>query len=182
MLEVGFTADGERIVTTSEDRTARVWDAHTGRQIYVLDPHASRIDCLAIDPKNNLIATSGGNGTVSFWDARTGQLVSAWEDPDRMASHCIIFSPSGELTAVAVLNGVYVVDPETGLTLQKIAADAQDVRSMDFSADGTKIVVGRADKGISIIQLSIQVGTPEEVSTLLKKGGQVASKGNQPSF
>jgi WD40 repeat protein len=176
-LQAGFTADGERIVTTSEDRTARIWDAHDGSQIYVLDAHAARIDCLGISPKNNLIATSGGNGSVSFWDARTGQLVSVWEDPDRMASHCIIFSPSGELTAVAVLEGVYIVDPETGLTLQKIAADAHDVSSMDFSPDGTKIVVGRADNGISIIQLSIQVGTPEEVSTLLQKVGRWRLKG-----
>ncbi|MFN4090798.1 MAG: hypothetical protein ACK4QW_17380, partial [Alphaproteobacteria bacterium] len=28
-----FSADGRRIVTGSDDRTARVWDAETGRQI-----------------------------------------------------------------------------------------------------------------------------------------------------
>jgi hypothetical protein len=43
---------------------------------------------------------------------------------------------------------------------------------MDFSADGTKIVMGRVDKGISIIQLLTRVGTPEEVSTLVQRVGR----------
>lgn len=162
----------KRIVTTSEDKTARIWDAHKGTQIYVLGPHAGWVDCLGISPKNNLIATSGGNGTVFFWNAETGRLVSSWDDPDRGRAHCITFSPSGELAAVAVLEGVYIIDPETGLTLEKIAADAYDVRSMDFSADGTKIVVGREDKGCSIIQLWIPIGTPAEVSNLLQRVGR----------
>jgi WD40 repeat protein len=67
---------GERMVTTSEDRIVTIWNAHTGKQIYALNPHASRINCLAVDPKNALIAISGGNGTVSFWDTRTGQLAA----------------------------------------------------------------------------------------------------------
>lgn len=72
ILETGFTPDGERIVTTSEDKTARICDAQKGTQIYVLGPHAGSVDCLGVSPKNNLIATSGGNGTVFFWNAETG--------------------------------------------------------------------------------------------------------------
>jgi WD40 repeat protein len=113
MLEAAFTADGERIVTTSEDRILTIWDGHTGKQIYAVNPHAARINCLAIDPKNTLIAISSGNGIVSFWDATTGQLVSVWLDPERTAAHCITFSLSGGLVAVAVLNGVYMLDPKT---------------------------------------------------------------------
>jgi WD40 repeat protein len=172
ILEAGFTPDGERIVTTSDDKTVRIWDAHDGRQLWLLDPHTPRVDRLGISPKSNLIAASGGNGTVFFWNAATGERVSVWEDPDRMAPDCIKFSPSGELAAVACLEGVYIVDPQTGLTLERIAADAYNVTSMDFSADGTKIVMGRVDKGISIIQLLTRVGTPEEVSTLVQRVGR----------
>src|SRR5262249_24210785 len=126
--EAGFTVDGERIVTTSEDRIASVWNARSGERIHKVDLHSARLEGLAIGHKGNLIGTSGGNGTVVFWNAGTGRIVSVWEDPDRSRANCIAFSPSGELAAVAALNGLYIVDPETGLTLLKITGEAYDVQ------------------------------------------------------
>ena len=33
MSSAAFSPDGKRIVTASEDKTARLWDAETGQQI-----------------------------------------------------------------------------------------------------------------------------------------------------
>ena len=39
MNSAAFSPDGARIVTASDDRTARVWDAATGQEIAALRGH-----------------------------------------------------------------------------------------------------------------------------------------------
>jgi WD40 repeat protein len=36
VFSAAFSPDGSRIVTTSDDETARIWDAATGKEIEVL--------------------------------------------------------------------------------------------------------------------------------------------------
>jgi hypothetical protein len=77
ILQAGFTSDGERIVTTSGDRKARIWDAHDGSQIYVLDAHAARIDCLGITTVD-----SGRNAGRSHHAApKSGSVASEGKQP-----------------------------------------------------------------------------------------------------
>ncbi len=39
VLSAAFSPDGKRVVTASDDKTARVWDAETGTQIALLKGH-----------------------------------------------------------------------------------------------------------------------------------------------
>ncbi len=39
-----YSPDGTRIVTASDDKTARIWDARTGAQLAVLSGHGDRVD------------------------------------------------------------------------------------------------------------------------------------------
>ena len=39
VTSAAFSPDGSRIVTASEDKTARIWDAATGKEIAVLRGH-----------------------------------------------------------------------------------------------------------------------------------------------
>lgn len=45
-----FSADGRRVVTTSEDRTARVWDATTGRELFTFRGHTDALRSAAFSP------------------------------------------------------------------------------------------------------------------------------------
>ena len=42
VFSAAYSPDGTRIVTASEDKTARIWDAHTGAQLAVLSGHGDR--------------------------------------------------------------------------------------------------------------------------------------------
>ena len=42
-----FSDDGKRVVTASEDRTARVWDAESGKEIAVLKGHDDDVNAAA---------------------------------------------------------------------------------------------------------------------------------------
>ena len=51
-----FSPDGKRIVTASEDRTARIWDAATGREIVVLRGHENWVWTAVFDADGSRIA------------------------------------------------------------------------------------------------------------------------------
>ena len=62
-----FSPDGKRIVTASEDKTGRVWDAETGREIASLNGHQDRVWTAAFSPDGKRIVTASSDKTARVW-------------------------------------------------------------------------------------------------------------------
>ena len=73
---VAFSPDGSRIVTASLDRTARIWDAATAKEIAVLRGHDYPVTSAAFSPDGSRIVTASVDEAVRFWDAHL-QTMSA---------------------------------------------------------------------------------------------------------
>ena len=72
-----FSPDGSRIVTGSDDKTARVWDAVTGTELLVLRGHEGGVVSVAFSPDGSRIVTASHDNTVRLWDAATGREILA---------------------------------------------------------------------------------------------------------
>src|SRR5262249_51786708 len=69
---VAFSPDGTRIVTGSQDMTAKVWDARTGTPLLTLKGHTRTVTSVAFSPDGTRIVTGSQDMTAKVWDARTG--------------------------------------------------------------------------------------------------------------
>jgi WD40 repeat protein len=76
VLSVGFSPDGLRIVTGSRDKTARVWDAATGREIVVLSGHESWVSSAAFSPDSTRVVTGSRDETARVWDVRLAAMAA----------------------------------------------------------------------------------------------------------
>jgi WD40 repeat protein len=62
-----FSPDGMRIVTASNDGTARVWEGVTGRQLAVLEGHVGPVHSAAWSPDGVRVVTASGDKTARLW-------------------------------------------------------------------------------------------------------------------
>jgi dipeptidyl aminopeptidase/acylaminoacyl peptidase len=72
--EARFSPDGKLIVTASDDNTARVWDAETGRLRATLT-HAAAVNEASFSPDGKRIVTASYDQTARVWEAKTGHLL-----------------------------------------------------------------------------------------------------------
>ena len=73
-MSAAFSPDGKRIVTASEDKTARLWDAATGKQIgEPLRGHEGAVMSAAFSPDGKRIVTASADNTARLWDAADRQ-------------------------------------------------------------------------------------------------------------
>jgi WD40 repeat protein len=65
---VAVMPDGSRIVTGSDDKTARIWDAATGRELAQLKGHVGPVSSVAVTPNGSRIVTGSDDKTARVWD------------------------------------------------------------------------------------------------------------------
>jgi WD40 repeat protein/lipoprotein NlpI len=99
----GFSPDGAKLVTTSIERTAQVWDGYTGKPAGPVLQHGHEVRHASFSPDRSLIATASRDGTVRIWETGTGDLVGpplnhrfTDRNPPFEAPVRVFFAPDGQ--------------------------------------------------------------------------------------
>jgi WD40 repeat protein/DNA-binding SARP family transcriptional activator len=69
--DLAFSPDDRLLATASLDGTARIWDAHTGRPLRVLE-HPDSVENVAFSPDGLSVATLDFAGVIRIWAACNG--------------------------------------------------------------------------------------------------------------
>ncbi len=69
--DLAFSPDDRLLATASLDGSARIWDAHTGRPLRVLE-HPDGVENVAFSPNGRSVATLDFAGVIRIWDACNG--------------------------------------------------------------------------------------------------------------
>ena len=159
-----FSSDGQRLVTTSADKTARVWDlANAGAAIRPLE-RTNFSQVARFSPDGLLIALAQGN-SVRLWDADTGRLIRKLPVGDGGGSiRSVAFSPTDNRLLPVGYGGdpdvsyVELWDIDAGTELARLAAaanlpelrklnvEARAVGAFAFSPDGKYLIAGFGSK------------------------------------
>jgi WD40 repeat protein len=141
-----FTPDGRYLVTGSVDRTARVWEVATGREVSRIALEYP-VNDLAIDPSGRFLAV-GDDETASVWELSDARRVLYL--PHETAVNGVAFSPDGRYLATAARNGVARIwDVSTGEQLAAMAHD-KPLNGLAFSPDGHYLATASNDRTVRL--------------------------------
>jgi WD40 repeat protein len=140
-----FSPDGTRIITASADKTARIWDATTGKPFGEPLRHDETVRAASFSPDGKLVVTASADKKVRIWDATTGRLRGDPLHHDKMVwTAC--FSPDGtRVVTVSGDNKVRIWDATTGKPLGEPLRHDNSLKVVSMSRDGTRIVTAFSD-------------------------------------
>ena len=74
ITDVGFSADGKRLATASNDATARIWDAVTGESLRTLVEDRA-VTSVAFSPDGRFLLTASLDHKGRLWNSETGERI-----------------------------------------------------------------------------------------------------------
>jgi WD40 repeat protein len=99
---VAYSPDGTKIISGSEDKTIKIWDANTGECLKTLEGDSDYILSVAYSPDDKKIISGSVDRTIKIWDANTGQCLKTLEGHSNRVSS-VAFSPDG----TKIISGSY---------------------------------------------------------------------------
>ena len=143
-----FYGSNDRVLTWSDDGTARLWDARSGEQIamYRHDsaPNTAGIWLALLSPDGSKVLTTGLiDQQVRMWEADTGKELWSAEHLGGAGGIWAVFSPDGSQLLVSA-GQASVLDAATGKKGATLG-DPGKIGAGEFRPDGRSLVTGSDD-------------------------------------
>jgi RNA polymerase sigma factor (sigma-70 family) len=137
------------LATGSADKTARIWDAFTGKEKFTLKGHADAVVVVEFSADAKTLATGGKDGTVKLWDMVTGKEIATLKGHDVV--RCLAFSPDGKsLASGGDDRTIRVWDTVTGKERTALKGHTDAIAAVRFNRDGTLLASAGADKTVRL--------------------------------
>ncbi|MBE9215402.1 CHAT domain-containing protein [Plectonema cf. radiosum LEGE 06105] len=148
---VSFSPDGKTLASASGDKTVKLWDINTSREIKTLKGHIYSVNSVSFSSDGKTLASASQDSTVKLWDINSGrELKTLIGHTDPVYS--VSFSPDGKTLASASLDStVKLWDVNSGREIKTLKGhNIYSVNSVSFSPDGKTLASAPGDKTVKL--------------------------------
>jgi WD40 repeat protein len=154
VLKAIFSPDGEKILTGSLDKTAKLWITN-GQLVKSFQGHKFAVDSIAFAPNSKKVLTSSQDKSANLWDI-DGQLLQtfSWQSElsyVRSEGYLILrdkiaFAPDGNSILIAIGESANLWSLDARLLERLQWQHEAPILSVAFAPDGKKLLTGSSDK------------------------------------
>lgn len=145
---VAYSPDGLLIASGGYDKTIRVWDAATGKDLWKAAAHTQQVSSLSFSSDSQVLASACPNQPgVRLWEARTGKQRGTIGNT---IGTCARFSPNGQTLAIASNQGYSLWDCASSKEVPSNGRNAGYVSSLAWSNDGSILATSVMGVGVRL--------------------------------
>lgn len=184
---VAVSANGQLALTGSGDRTAKLWDVTTGKEIHTFF-HTNRVSHVSFS-RDDLYAIALAHNDIRVWDVLTKEEVGNYVDK-HSAFDSVIFHPKeknlilfDKYSSRDNLREVAVYDISKKQVVRSIKPQFKEISAIDLSPDGRLLAVAgynTQEKVRSLLVKLIEYETGSEIRLLENQGRSIMKAAFSP--
>ncbi len=159
---VTFSPDGKTLASASSDKTIKLWNSTTNREIRTFFGHFDSIWSVEFSHSGLLLVSGSDDNTVKLWSVYTGLELKTLNGHSK-GVNSVAFSPNDKLLASGSDdNTIKIWDVISGNEFKTLSTHSGAVNSIAFSPDGKILASGSDDKTVKLWDLT----NGQEIKTL----------------
>ncbi|WP_390882413.1 NACHT and WD40 repeat domain-containing protein [Acaryochloris marina] len=147
---IAVSPDGQRWAIGEDNGRLQMWDASTGRVLWIRQEHSGAIRSVAFSPDGQRIVSGSYDNTLRLWDAQGNPIGQPWTGHTNYVLS-VAFSPDGQrIVSGSYDNTLRLWDAQGNPIGQPWTGHTNYVLSVAFSPDGQRIVSGSYDNTLRL--------------------------------
>jgi len=148
VYSVAFTPDGQRLASGAFDKTVKLWDLATGKEVKTYagtSGHQDLVLTVAVSPDGRFVASGGKDNSIKLWDNPGTGPTRDFTGSPVPPSACTVTTDGTKLITGGDDGAVRVWTTSDGKVTATLSGPTQAVTDLAVSASGKTLVASAAD-------------------------------------
>ncbi|ETO11785.1 WD-40 repeat protein, partial [Reticulomyxa filosa] len=133
------------LFSSSDDKTIRIWDVASGKQIQNFRGHSAFIFYAEFSPDGNTIVSCSYDKTIRLWDAKSGREIMQLKGHSSFSMHASFSSDGKYIASGSADNTVRLWDANSGNEIQRFDGHLKNICDVQFSPNSQMLLSASAD-------------------------------------
>ncbi|ETO08786.1 hypothetical protein RFI_28600 [Reticulomyxa filosa] len=147
---VRLSANGCKVISSSNDNTVRIWNVASGKQIQIFEGHTNWTRVAEFSPDEQVVISGSADETIRLWDAESGKQMIQLEGHSNWIWGISISSDGKNIVSCSTDETIRLWSVNSEKEIKTFAGHSAGVLSVQFSLDNQMIVSASVDTTIAL--------------------------------